>query len=102
MGSVGRFLVRESSPDVRTIHVHIVRHETNDWWDYVAFRDMLRADPVARKRYMEVKRALAERFAEDRKSYRAAKDDYLREIVDGLRGGAPQRRDWTAHDTKPA
>jgi GrpB-like predicted nucleotidyltransferase (UPF0157 family) len=93
-GSVGRLLVRESSPNVRTIHVHIVGYGTEDWKDYVVFRDMLRAQPAARMRYAEVKRTLAERFADDRESYRSAKDEYLRKILEDSRAGG-------SHDVEP-
>ena len=82
-GSIGRLLVRESAPDVRTIHVHVVKHGTEDWGDYVSFRDALLNDPVARAQYGKLKRALAKRFSDDRRSYTSGKKAFIRAVLDG-------------------
>ena len=85
-GSVGRLLVRESSPEVRTVHVHVVGFGTEAWRDYVEFRDALRNDPALKDQYAQVKRTLAQRFPEDRTSYRHAKDTFIRSTLDMLSG----------------
>lgn len=82
-GSNGRLLVREVAPEVRIIHVHIVAYQSADWDDYVVFRDALRNDPVLRERYDEVKRALAKRFALDRRSYTKAKASFIGQVISG-------------------
>ena len=84
-GSIGRLIVRESSPDVRTVHVHIVAHGTRDWSDYVDFRDALKSDLELRSRYAEVKSALARRFPGDRKAYRHGKNAFIQDTLDTLR-----------------
>ena len=90
-GSIGRLVVRESSPEIRTIHVHIVRYGTEAWSDYVDFRDALRGDLASRDQYAEVKRGLARRFPEDRSSYRHGKNAFIRYTLDTLRSGRPSR-----------
>lgn len=45
------------------------------------FRDLLRADPVARQRYEEVKRSLAGRHYPDMNHYAAAKSDVVGELL---------------------
>jgi GrpB-like predicted nucleotidyltransferase (UPF0157 family) len=78
----GHLFVRESSPDVRTIHVHVVEHHGTQWRNYLLFRDLLRQNPAIRKRYAELKRELGNRFQDDRGSYTAAKHAFIRRILE--------------------
>ena len=87
--SIGRLIVRESLPDVRTVHVHIVEPGTDAWGDYVEFRDALTSDLSLRDQYAEVKRRLARDFPEDRTSYRHAKDVFIQSTLSTL----PARKD---------
>ena len=89
-GSIGRLVVRESSPDVRIVHVHIVGYGTRAWKDYVEFRDGLRDDSVVRDQYADVKRTLAQRFPEDRKSYRTAKNAFILKTLQVLSDGGEE------------
>ena len=85
-GSSGRLLVAERAPEVRTVHIHIVRYATQDWRDYVDFRDALLADEALRARYDAVKRELASRFAAERKAYTRAKEDFIRGVLSRASG----------------
>ena len=76
-GDGGYIFVKESAPNVRTHHLHVVAIDDPQWRDYLLFRDKLRADEALRTRYTELKRALQERFAEDRKGYTSAKHDFI-------------------------
>lgn len=59
-GDAGGYLfVAESSPDIRTTHVHVVEHSGEQWRNYLLFRDLLRNSPATRKRYAELKKELA-------------------------------------------
>ncbi len=91
--SIGRLIVRESLPDVRTVHVHIVEHGTDAWGDYIEFRDALRNDLSLRDQYAKVKRTLAPDFPEDRTSYRHAKNAFIRSTLSTLRA---RKGRWTA------
>jgi GrpB-like predicted nucleotidyltransferase (UPF0157 family) len=78
----GHLLVRESSPDVRTIHVHVVEHAGPQWRNYLLFRDLLRQHAGIRKQYAELKQELGIRFGDDRQSYTASKHDFIRGILE--------------------
>jgi len=73
--------VKESSPDVRTIHLHIVEYKGTEWENYIRFRDVLRNDPIIRKQYAQLKLNLLTRFPNDRKSYTASKHNFIQEIL---------------------
>jgi GrpB-like predicted nucleotidyltransferase (UPF0157 family) len=77
----GYLLVKEPEPDIRTVHVHIVEVSDPRWTDYLTFRDTLRRDPDVRRRYGEVKQALAERYRHDRTAYTAGKAAFIRQVL---------------------
>ena len=77
----GYLLVKDSAPEVRTAHLHIVAVADPQWHDYLAFRDRLRVDCGLRNAYAALKRALALRFADDRKSYTAGKEEFIRKAL---------------------
>ena len=85
----GHLFVAESSPDIRTIHMHVVEHGGNQWRNYLRFRDLLRNNPAIRKRYADLKRDLVRICRDDRKSYTASKADFIREILDQNIARAP-------------
>ena len=76
-GGIGRLLVWETAAEVRTVHVHVIPHDSAWWRCDLAFRDALRADAALRAKYAELKTQLARRFATDRRAYRHAKNDFL-------------------------
>jgi GrpB-like predicted nucleotidyltransferase (UPF0157 family) len=53
----------------RTDHVHVLRLGSERWTDRILFRDFLRADPGARRRYERAKRELAARYPDRRDRY---------------------------------
>ena len=65
----------------RAYHLHLVEEGGPLWRDYVGFRDRLRADAEAARRFADVKRALAARFPSDREAYMRAKSSYVEEIL---------------------
>jgi GrpB-like predicted nucleotidyltransferase (UPF0157 family) len=81
-GSDGGYLfVKESAPDVRTHHLHMVARDDPQWRNYLRFRDILRADETLRTRYANLKKALQEKFSQDRQAYTAAKHAFIRGIL---------------------
>jgi len=77
----GHLFVQESSPDVRTIHLHVVDIHDTQWRNYLLFRDLLRREPDIRQRYAALKQDLSHRFRDDRKSYTDAKHDFIRGVL---------------------
>jgi GrpB-like predicted nucleotidyltransferase (UPF0157 family)/GNAT superfamily N-acetyltransferase len=74
----GHLFLRESAPDIRTIHLHVVEHNGNQWKNDLLFRDLLRQDAQLRQQYAELKQRLAVKFSNDRKVYTASKQDFIR------------------------
>ncbi len=58
-------------------HLHLVGFDSDHWERHLVFRDYLRANATARRRYEELKQALAERFRDDRPAYQAGKSDLI-------------------------
>jgi GrpB-like predicted nucleotidyltransferase (UPF0157 family) len=77
----GHVFVFDDRPDHRIAHLHVVSTDDPQWLRYLAFRDRLRRDPVARAEYDALKRRLANQFPEDRKAYTAAKESFIRHMV---------------------
>ncbi len=77
----GEFFVKESSPDVRTVHLHIVEYQGSQWYDYLLFRDRLRESSDIRHQYAGLKRDLAQKFAHDRTRYTAAKHAFIQNVL---------------------
>lgn len=73
----GLLFVLEDRPAHRVAHLHMVGYRDPRWHRYLRFRDRLRTDPAARAAYAELKLGLAERFADDRRAYTAAKDAFI-------------------------
>lgn len=64
-------------PVQRTFHLHLVPHHSRRFAATLAFRDLLRTDPARAADYEALKHRLAERFADDREAYTAAKADFI-------------------------
>jgi GrpB-like predicted nucleotidyltransferase (UPF0157 family) len=77
-GGIGRLLVWESAPDVRTTHLHLQPFDSKWWRGDLTFRNALRADPELRRRYGRLKSSLAHQFSDDRRAYRHAKNEFFR------------------------
>jgi len=81
-GTEGGYLfVKGSAPDVRTHHLHLVARDDPQWGNYLRLRDLLRADETLRTRYARLKNTLQQQFAEDRKGYTAAKQEFIRGLL---------------------
>jgi GrpB-like predicted nucleotidyltransferase (UPF0157 family) len=83
----GHLFVAESFPDVRTIHMHVVEYRSDQWRDYLLFRDLLRNNPALREEYAQLKKHLMRVYRNDRESYTASKEDFIRAILNN--GGEP-------------
>ena len=65
----------------RTHHIHLYTMPTNpDLERHFLFRDYLRAHPETSQHYAELKRALAEKYRNDRDAYTESKTPFIRDI----------------------
>lgn len=65
---------------VRTHHLHVVVHDSDEWRMRIGFRDALRADPELRRRYTALKEDLVARYAEDRDAYTEGKGAFIAQV----------------------
>jgi len=79
--SGGYLLVKESEPDVRIFHIHIVEINDVQWRNYIIFRDCLCRDAKTREEYAKLKRTLAAKFQTDRESYTNGKEQFIRDVL---------------------
>lgn len=77
----GHLFVREPLPDIRTVHTHVVEKSDPQWTEYLLFRDILLKDPDLRKKYADLKTALAAQFPNDRKAYTDGKADFIQGVL---------------------
>ena len=80
-GSIGHLFVRESAPDIRTEHVHVVQRNSVHWNDYMSFRDAMRANLALRDAYAALKTQLQSQFPDDRKAYTSGKYACIQSIL---------------------
>lgn len=85
-GIPGRHFFRKGDP--RTHHLHWVRFGGDFWEEHLLFRDHLREHLDEARRYEELKRELAVRYADDRDSYTASKTGFIRDVLARARGQA--------------
>lgn len=75
----GHRVVQWPAPDAANVHLHLAGDPALA--ERLRFRDRLRADPVARQRYEDAKRALAGRTWPDVNHYAEAKGPVIRAIL---------------------
>jgi GrpB-like predicted nucleotidyltransferase (UPF0157 family) len=68
-------------PARRTHHLHLVPADSPRYRDELSFRDRVRADPKLAAEYAALKRALVERYREDREAYTEAKGAFIRAVL---------------------
>ena len=62
-------------------HLYVCTVDAREYRRHLAFRDRLRADPVAARAYGDLKRALAQRHRDDRLAYTDAKDEFVESVL---------------------
>jgi len=63
--------------DTRTHHIHIVQAGSEQWLNYLAFRDYLNASAAAAEAYERMKLRLQAQYANDRAAYTAGKHEFI-------------------------
>lgn len=79
-----RYFTKAAGPDSLRVHLHAVVRGSRIWREQIAFRDALRSDASLRAEYQSLKQALAETFAQDKASYTAAKEPFVRSVLSSL------------------
>ena len=81
LGVPGRHYFRKGSMTASNFHVNVVEFDGTLWLEYLGFRDVLRENPEAAKRYDRLKRQLAKQFANERASYTNGKAEFIQIIL---------------------
>lgn len=79
--SPDEILVRKGPEDNRTHFIHVVEMNGKKYNDTLAFRNYLRTHEDTKKEYENLKISLAEKYANDRKSYTSSKNDFIQEVI---------------------
>lgn len=69
------------SVEHRTHHLHVVEQDSNDWPQWLLFRDYLRTHSDSAQRYAALKKALAAADDHDRLRYRAGKAPLIEQLL---------------------
>lgn len=67
--------------DIRTHHIHVARHNDNEWNNYIKFRDTLNENMDIRKQYEDLKMELSKEFGSEREKYTALKADFIHNVL---------------------
>ena len=86
LGVAGREALRRP-PDSEAHHLYLLVEGSPELQRHLAFRDALRADQVLREEYAALKRALAQRFHDDRRAYTSGKSDFIETALKRLLPG---------------
>ena len=82
-GIPGRLFFRKGLVEFRrTHHLHLIEAGHEQWKSMLLFRNYLRSHPGDARRYEELKRALAEKFRDNRSAYTNGKADFVRMILE--------------------
>jgi len=76
-----RLFFTKGPEEKRIVHLHIGDVSANYIQDMIAFRDYLIQNPGEAKKYMKLKSELAEKFADDREPYTAAKERFVQDVL---------------------
>ena len=79
----GEYFFRRHEPSA--FHLHVLEYNSPHWQNYLFFRDYLCANPQVAQEYIELKRELAERYANDRPSYTRGKAQFIEQMLQEAR-----------------
>ena len=75
------FSAGDMAQDTRTHHIHVVEYESMEWRNYLNFVDYLNTHPQIAAQYQQLKETLAARYADDRATYTAGKEKFIRHTL---------------------
>lgn len=90
-GIKGQRFFAKGSESSRTHYIHITKLNSRMWKDCVLFRDYLRKHKEAIKEYNELKENLAKKYKNDRYTYTAQKDSFIKSTI---KKSQPPAKKW--------
>lgn len=77
----GEILIRKGSVDNRSYYIHVMEIDSDRYKDTILFRDYLRNHENTKMEYEKLKTKLAKKYADDRHTYTALKNDFIQKII---------------------
>ena len=77
----GEILVRKGPEENRMAFIHVMEQSGDRMKQTIQFRDILNDNLKVRREYEKLKIDLAKKFPHDRKSYTAAKNDFIQDTL---------------------
>ena len=71
----------DSTLSVDTYHIHIMKYMSEQWQYCINFRNYMIANPSEARKYEKIKIDLADKFKNDRESYRINKSIFIEQIL---------------------
>ena len=75
------FFFTKGQGEIITCHLHLLKYDGELWKNYLAFRWYLRTNRKCAREYAALKERLANKFAENRVKYTAAKSKFIHEKI---------------------
>lgn len=79
------FVMGDFEKDTRSHHIHVVLFGSDEWNNYINFRDYLNSNTEAAKEYEAVKLRLAEQYLDDRIAYTDGKQEVIDRLLEEAR-----------------
>ena len=79
------FVMGDFAKDTRSHHIHVVLYGSDEWNNYINFRDYLNSNMEAAKKYETVKLRLAEQYPGDRIAYTDGKQEVIDRLLEEAR-----------------
>ena len=75
------FSCGDLTTDIRTHHIHVVFQNSDEWNNYILFRNFLNANPHRRKEYEALKLSLMQKYPNDRLLYTNSKSAFIQGVI---------------------
>ena len=79
------FVMGDFEKDTRSHHIHVVLYGSDEWNNYINFRDYLNSSIEAAKEYEAVKLRLADQYPDDRIAYTDGKQEVIDRLLEKAR-----------------
>ena len=79
------FVMGDFARDTRSHHIHVVLYGSDEWNNYINFRDYLNTHIAAAKEYESVKLRLAKQYPDDRIAYTDGKQEVIDRLLEEAR-----------------
>ena len=79
------FVMGDFEKDTRSHHIHVVLYGSDEWNNYINFRDYLNSNIEAAREYEAVKLRLAEQYPDNRIAYTDGKQEVINKLLEEAR-----------------